>query len=186
MWLQTWLSIIDDGISDRPRSIYRAHLCSCPLPQRWRVTSLCGTNGGWVDAHRQTLTHTDTNRQTDSPTHSTHAHAQIHTHTHTHTRTHAHIPHYSTLHCSAPAVDFAKIATAYTREMSALKEVLEENEWNDSEAQITSYFQQEAVYFRDLSDQLGSIVSELEEMQEVIQNLFQVYRVGCVCVCVCV
>ena len=70
--------------------------------------------------------------------------------------------------------------------MSALKEVLEENEWNDSEAQITSYFQQEAVYFRDLSDQLGSIVSELEEMQEVIQNLFQVYRVGCVCVCVCV
>ncbi len=41
------------------------------------------------------------------------------------------------------AVDFAKIATAYTREMSALKEVLTQNLWDNDDAQLTQYFSEQ-------------------------------------------
>eukprot|EP00055_Hartaetosiga_balthica_P012556 m.61413 g.61413 ORF g.61413 m.61413 type:complete len:353 (+) comp7991_c3_seq2:117-1175(+) len=97
--LKTWLSIIDDKISEKPTTTYRAHL-----------------------------------------------------------------------------FDFGKALASFARELSALRTALSEIDFDDDADLEAKFFMNQRVYLRDLYDQVETIMSELEEMQEVTHNMFQLYQ----------
>eukprot|EP00056_Hartaetosiga_gracilis_P008676 m.124880 g.124880 ORF g.124880 m.124880 type:complete len:170 (-) comp12966_c0_seq2:481-990(-) len=73
-------------------------------------------------------------------------------------------------------VDFGKALASFARELSALRTALAEIDFDDESDLEAKFFMNQRMYLRDLYDQVETIMSELEEMQEVSHNMILLYQ----------